>query len=186
MPLLCTPFCMNASQRLIHAFQTNHDAGIRPFYQAVKERFLKMYRGKLDRDSLMDVFQEAFVRLYEAALKGKLDEVNGDLDGYLLGICRHLVARKLGQLIQHRTEEWNPDIHVEVLEWEELEEEDVREKKLGSAFEKLGEQCQKILQAFYYLGWDMVRISKEMNYPNAETAKSQKYRCMQHLKKQLK
>lgn len=177
---------MNSNERLILDFQNNNESSLRPFYKQVKVKFLGMYRSKLDQDSLNDVYQEGFVRLYEAAIQGKLGHLSGDLEGYLLGICRHLVASQVKFLMKNRSEEWLPEIHGAQMEWEELGEPDIREKNLSNAFDQLGEQCQKILRAFYYLGWDMSRIAKEMNYSTTETVKSQKYRCMQHVKKLMK
>ena len=177
---------MNSNERLIQDFQNNNESSLRPFYQQVKIKFLRMYRGKLDQDSLVDIYQEGVVRLYEAAIQGKLAHLTGDLEGYLLGICRHLVSAQVKFLIINRSEEWNAELHGEQMDWEELEEPDIREENLAKAFEQLGEQCQKILRAFYYLGWDMTRIATEMNYSTTETVKSQKYRCMQHVKKLMK
>lgn len=178
---------MEYNDLLIRAFQEKNDKLIRPFYLRIREKYLRINRGRMDQDSLIEIYQDGFVRLFEAAQKGKLTNLTGDLEGYLLGICRHLYAARVGEIMAGRSAQGQDGL-LELLteESDEYEPMEEQEQAVRNALDRLGMQCQKILRAFYYLGWTMEKISKELQYPNPETAKSQKYRCIQHLKKIIK
>ena len=60
-----------------------------------------------------------------------------------------------------------------------------KEIALKIAYEKLGEQCQKILSLFYFENKKLEEIQSILNYENKDVLKSQKSRCISHLKKSL-
>jgi DNA-directed RNA polymerase specialized sigma24 family protein len=58
--------------------------------------------------------------------------------------------------------------------------------QITKAIEKLPEDCQQVLQLFYFNEYDMESIAREMNYKNSDTAKSKKSVCMKNLMSELK
>lgn len=65
----------------------------------------------------------------------------------------------------------------------QFEEEEKRFEKLGSAIDMLGEPCRSLLKDFYYQDLSMTEIAEKFGYTNADNAKTQKYKCLQRLKK---
>jgi hypothetical protein len=55
--------------------------------------------------------------------------------------------------------------------------------KLTSCFQQIGEPCKGILTAFYITNKSMQDIAEEFGYTNAENAKTQKYKCLNRLRK---
>lgn len=66
---------------------------------------------------------------------------------------------------------------------EENKEKERLVKTLQTAMEALGEPCREILRDFYFHNLDMQQIANKFGYTNADNAKTQKYKCLQRLKK---
>ena len=49
--------------------------------------------------------------------------------------------------------------------------------------ENLGEPCKTILKDFYIYKLSMEEISDKFGYTNSDNAKTQKYKCLQRLKR---
>jgi len=56
---------------------------------------------------------------------------------------------------------------------------------ISQCFNRLGDPCRSLLDLFYYKKKSMEEIAVELNYKNAETAKNQKYKCMERLRKMV-
>lgn len=60
------------------------------------------------------------------------------------------------------------------------------QEQISKAIEKLPEDCQQVLKLFYFNEYDMDSIARELNYKNADTAKTKKSLCMKNLMNELK
>ena len=54
---------------------------------------------------------------------------------------------------------------------------------MKKALENLGEPCKTIIQDFYIHNLSMQDICEKFGYTNTDNAKTQKYKCLQRLKK---
>ena len=54
---------------------------------------------------------------------------------------------------------------------------------MSEALTHLGEPCRSLLEGFYLLDKSMQDLTAEHGYTNADTAKTQKYKCLTRLKK---
>ena len=136
-----------------------------------------------DDESLLDVFQDCMIVLYENVRSGKLTSLNSSLKTYLFSIGKYKLYR-LNQEDQRNNADWATEYQEETTHQlfdEEINEE--RMKLIGNAFEQLGKKCRQLLKLFYYRGFDLEEIKDEMNLENKNTVKSQKSRCLSHLRK---
>jgi DNA-directed RNA polymerase specialized sigma24 family protein len=60
------------------------------------------------------------------------------------------------------------------------------ENIIQKAVKEMGEPCHTILVKQYWEDKGGEEIALEMNYKNTDTAKTQKYKCIQKLKNELK
>lgn len=155
------------------------------------ERIYTLYRGgflmfaskyNLPQEDILDVYQDAFVALIENAEKGKLDSLNAELKTYLFSIGKYMIFAKLRKS--------NTDfVEVERLpsgiEWSETDENEEQFNLLEHSLNKLGEQCYKILRLFYYEEKKLDEIMELLPYQSKDVLKSQKARCLKHLKEML-
>ena len=66
---------------------------------------------------------------------------------------------------------------------EQHSERDMQFTKMQSALQLLGEPCKRIIEDFYINNRSMQEICESFGYTNADNAKTQKYKCLQRLKK---
>lgn len=144
--------------------------------------------GGGSEDDAADVFQEAMVVLFEKA--GHEDfRLTCKIGTYLFAISKHLWFKKLER--QKRGPGALPDNAGADEDQDWAYEEDVavhRERELhyqqlDTALEQLGEPCRSLLKAFYHQDKSMQEIAGDFGYTNPENAKTQKYKCLNRLKK---
>jgi RNA polymerase sigma factor (sigma-70 family) len=66
---------------------------------------------------------------------------------------------------------------------ERQEEKDRQFAIMESALLQLGEPCKTIIEDYYMQSKSMQEICEKFGYTNADNAKTQKYKCLQRLKK---
>ena len=129
-----------------------------------------------------DFYMVAVTIFYDNIMTGKLQVLTVKPLSYLLGIGQNLVA-------DWRRKNKNAPINMEGLLAqhiaEERKEEDQYEQKLNTILlqlEKLGTACKAILELFYFEKRSIPEITNLLNFANAATTKSRKYKCNQRLK----
>lgn len=135
--------------------------------------------------SAKDLFQEALMILYD---KAKTDNfvLTAQFHTYLYAVCKRLWLKQLQQrkkdpIFPNKEEnEASPDIEDALTNHENRE---LQFKKLSQALRELGSPCNEVLTDFYSHGMSMQQIATKHHYTNTDNAKTQKYKCLQRLKK---
>lgn len=136
-----------------------------------------------NEDDAKDIFQESVIVLYNKVSEGNF-ELNSKLKTYLYAVCRHLWLKKLHQKSKFSAQTYELDELAEVaLDVEEHEEHNVQFTQMQHALSQLGEPCKTIIEEFYLHNKSMQDICEQFGYTNADNAKTQKYKCLQRLKK---
>lgn len=135
-----------------------------------------------------DVFQEAMVILYEKAQLGDF-RLSCKIGTYLFAVSKHLWYKKV-QKAQRQPgllpdnagtddgADWVYEDDVKV-----HKEREAHYEQLNSALDQLGEPCRSLLRAFYHQDKSMQEIAAEFGYTNPDNAKTQKYKCLNRLRK---
>ena len=134
-------------------------------------------------DDAKDIYQEAIIVLYNKIKKGDF-ELNSKLKTFIYSVCRRLWLKRLNQMNRyggdiHDFQDYLP-VDDEV---EQHNERDIQFGKMQSALQLLGEPCKTIIEDFYIHNRSMQEICESFGYTNADNAKTQKYKCLQRLKK---
>ena len=170
----------------IETFIEEDSKRIRTLYDQHRAPFLHFGRKyNLSQETLVDIYQDAFVALRKNALQGKLGSVKSSLKTYLFGIGKHLIYNELKR--QKKMAPMTNDFEDAIEEVEgfwlhstaELTEE---QRLLQLNFKKLGQKCQQMLTLFYFRGLTIDEITKKAGYANGEVVRSQKSRCLKTLK----
>lgn len=136
-----------------------------------------------DEDDAKDVYQESIIILYNKIKSGNF-ELSSKLKTYLYSVCRRIWLKKL---TQGNKKAGNIADYEDVLivdeDVEQHEARDLQFEKMQSALEHLGEPCKTIIQDFYIHNLSMQAICEKFGYTNTDNAKTQKYKCLQRLKK---
>lgn len=130
-----------------------------------------------------DVYQESIIILYNKVKAGEF-ELTSKLKTYIYSVCRRIWLKKLSQ--QSNKECELKDIHDFLPVENDLELHELRDlqfSKMEESMLMLGEPCQTIIRDFYMQNKSMQEICDKFGYTNPDNAKTQKYKCLQRLKK---
>ncbi|WP_354330864.1 sigma-70 family RNA polymerase sigma factor [Pedobacter sp. CG_S7] len=136
-----------------------------------------------DEEDAKDVYQEAIIVLYNKIKSGEF-ELSSKLKTYIYSVCRRIWLKKLSKESKKATNVADfEDIEAVETDMEMHKEKDLQFDKMQEALLLLGEPCKTIIQDFYIHSLSMQDISEKFGYTNTDNAKTQKYKCLQRLKK---
>ena len=134
-------------------------------------------------DEAKDIYQEAVIVFYEK-VKDQTLKLNCQIKTYLYSICRRLWLKRLALKNRFAGMITDSDTFIQVdEEVAELEENELKFKKMGEALVLLGEPCKTLIEDFYIQDLTMQSITEKFGYTNADNTKNQKYKCLMRLKK---
>ena len=137
-----------------------------------------------DEDDAKDIYQEAIIVLYNKVKAGDF-ELSSKLKTYIYSVCRRLWLKRLNQINRYGGDikDFQEFLPVEEDDIEKHADRDIQFNKMESALKLLGEPCKTIMEDFYIHNRSMQEICERFGYTNADNAKTQKYKCLQRLKK---
>ena len=137
-----------------------------------------------NEDDAKDIFQESVIVLYNKVKSGNF-ELNSKLKTFLYSVCRRLWLKRLSQKSRNVTTDLKDFEEFQAVEHDldYHQEKDAQFKQMEVALIKLGEPCKTIIEDYYIQSRSMQDISEKFGYTNADNAKTQKYKCLQRLKK---
>lgn len=131
-----------------------------------------------------DVFQDTVIKLFYHVKKGMYKE-EYDLDGFLFSVAKNSwinLMRKKYKLLKE--EHIDLEISDEKSQLDAMIE-DERLSTFHSLFDKLEDNCKKILSYVIFEKKTMKEISSMMGFKDEKVAKNQHYRCKKYFSKIL-
>lgn len=135
-------------------------------------------------DEAKDIFQEAVMVLYDKITHTNF-ELSSKLSTFLYAVSRRLWLKQLNKKNETFTiSDSNgleiPDLEIDI---QSHLDQEIKFDKMENALQQLGEPCHTILKDFYIHNHSMQEICDDLGYTNTDNAKTQKYKCLQRLKK---
>ena len=173
-------------QSLIDLLKTSRsDRAFLKLYEhyPMAEKMIRTHGGT--RYEARDIYQEALIILYSRVNKTGF-RLTAKLSTYLFSVCRFLWMNELKKKQKLPTSGFDEifDIGFED-DMNEAHEKESKLKQAEEAIASLGEKCRQLLQLFYFNNMSMSSIAKKMGYNSENTAKNQKYKCIEQAKKRL-
>ena len=131
-----------------------------------------------------DVYQETIIILFESVKKPGF-ELKCQLQTYIFSIAKRLWLKELkknGKTFLFKESEENNLVDVSE-DLKEFDEKEAEIEKMNNSLIDLGEPCSELIKDFYINKLSMEQIAEKFGYTNADNAKTQKYKCLQRLKK---
>lgn len=131
-----------------------------------------------------DLFQDGLMVVYAKA-KSPEFRLHCKLKTYLYAVCYRLWLKQLHQrepFLVGGTHQDEPPAGLD----DDLKDHWKREEEfamMDKALDKLGEPCKGLLTAFYLKKRSMQEIAEQFGYTNPDNAKTQKYKCLNRLRK---
>ncbi len=136
-----------------------------------------------NEDDAKDIYQEGIIILHDKIKSGDF-ELTSKLKTFLYSVCRRLWLKKLNHKSRYNANINDYEDHFAVEpDLANHEEKDQQFLMMDKALLQLGEPCKTIIEDFYIHNKSMQDISEKFGYTNADNAKTQKYKCLQRLKK---
>lgn len=135
-------------------------------------------------DDAKDIYQETIIVLYNKVKSGNF-ELSSKLKTYIYSVSRRLWLKRLTQMNRYGGDlkEFEEHLPVDEADHEQHADRDLQFGKMQAALAQLGEPCKTIMEDFYIHNRSMQEICERFGYTNADNAKTQKYKCLQRLKK---
>jgi len=136
-----------------------------------------MSRYSAAPDEARDIYQQVIIILYENVVSGRLTNLTSSLKTYLFSIGKNkfLEEKRKGHSFPL----------VELPDNEKKMDWDERLGQLEQCLSQLGEPCRSLLIQFYYHKSSMEQLSLKFGYKNVQSAKNQKYKCLERLRKMV-
>lgn len=156
---------------------------IAQLYQAFPSirKFIRNSGG--DDADAQDVFQDALLVLYRNAQKADF-ELTCAPSTYLYSVARFLwkdVQKKRNKEVRLEYEDRKHEtIESDI---ERYQEQRSKTLQLTKILQQLGDKCKSLLQAYYYKKMSMKDIAQAFEYSSVNSAKTQKYKCIERAKK---
>ncbi len=134
-------------------------------------------------DEAKDIYQEGVIVFYEKIKDNSL-ELSCQIKTYLYSVCRRLWLKRLAEKGRYASRIDDSEDY-QLLE-EDVQKHEENERQFGvmaDALGQLGEPCRTLLEDYYIRMQNMQDITDKFGYTNTDTAKNQKYKCLQRLKK---
>ena len=177
-----------SEKHLVELIKNNHGATIKNVYLNNKLPFFKIANTyKIPNEVALDIYQDSVVALIENIRKNKIDNLKSTVSTYLLSIGKFMIFNYLKSKKPIALENFKVNDLGTISNFA-IDDNDLNPKELmlKRAYETLGEQCKAILNLFYFENKTLDDIQLLLNYQNKNVLKSQKSRCLSHLKTLIK
>ncbi|MBO9702751.1 MAG: sigma-70 family RNA polymerase sigma factor [Sporocytophaga sp.] len=176
-----------SDELIIELIKTNkEDKAFRALYKyfPMIRKMIISKGGKLE--DAEDVFQEALIILYKKVRYTEF-RLTAKLSTYLYSVCRFLWK---DALIKNGRQDFSDMIDAnednEESMWAEMKEQESDLSTSEKIINDLGGRCKELLMLFYMEAMKLKDIASKMGYSSENTAKNQKYKCLEAAKKRLK
>ena len=144
-------------------------------------------------DDLSDIYQESSVALFMNIRDGKLSNLTSTLSTYFLRICINQTLKFMGKQKNvvplfddsrlTNKDSFRPDkidnLYQLCTEDEEAEKISNSEEMVQSIIKSMPDTCKNIFQGYYWDNLTTATIADMYGFANANSVKTQKYKCLQ-------
>ncbi len=125
-----------------------------------------------------EIFNDSLLILVEKIQNPKF-ELSSKLSTYLYGINRFLVKNELRK--QQRTVEleWSDTLILSENDLGYDREKEEKLRKMEQTLQLISERCREIFRLFYFERKSMEEIAGKLDYASVNSAKTQKYKCLE-------
>jgi len=154
---------------------------IKELYKEFPSTRLTLIKYGANENQAPEIFNDSLVLLIEKVNQPNF-ELTAKLASFLIGIClfklKNLLRKenRSSQFVQF-SDELNQNYHLAQADFDEEKEEKLA--IIDSILSTIQERCKKLLQLFYFENKSMQQIADQMNFSSMQSAKTQKYKCLE-------
>lgn len=146
-------------------------------------RFICKHGGT--KEEAQDVFQEALLIFYRKATTPDFI-LTAKIETYVFSICKYLWKDQLRKKNTQTNLFEQAFLKDETISTEVYVQEEEKYQLAEKALKSIGEKCLKLLSLFYIDQKKMQEIATMLGFTSASSAKTQKYKCLERAKNELR
>ncbi|MDG1913908.1 MAG: sigma-70 family RNA polymerase sigma factor [Crocinitomix sp.] len=131
-----------------------------------------------DSEIAQEIFHDSLILLIEKVSDPKF-ELTSKLTTYLYGIARFMWKNEARKRQKNPELEWKDTLILTADDLDYNSEKEVELKMLESVLSQITERCKKVFELFYFKKESMKTIAEKLKFSSVNSAKTQKYKCME-------
>jgi len=175
----------------LQALLKNEQEVLGQLYTAYREPFLqwalKHYACSIEEAK--DAYQHSILVFYEKLRQEQLTVLKSSIKTYLFAIGKNHLRERFRYRQKHTSNELVLLQHGEQFDVsmtnDTTDEDSEKIAKMQAILGQLGSKCQQILRLFYYEKKGMEEIAAKLSYSSTGSAKNQKYKCLEQVRKKF-
>jgi len=166
---------------------TENDEAIRHLYRTqyhATEAYIKQNSGTAE--DAEDIFQEVILVFIEILKKNKF-RGESSVSTFLYAITRNIWLNELNKRGKSklRDEIFEKGKEKETMDVSHFIANRETKSQLMQLVDKLGENCKKVLLAFYFENLAIKEILQRLDYENEQVVRNKKYKCLKQLEQMI-
>ncbi len=163
----------------------NREKPMRLLYKEFAKIKVLILKSGGTNEIAQEIFNDSLILLIEKIEQPSF-KLTSKLTTYLYGINRFLWKNQLRKENKKQELEWSDTLilNEEDLGYDFDKEEQLN--KLEALLEKITEKCKTIIKLFYFEKQSMKQIAERLNFSSVNSAKTQKYKCLERVSKLAK
>jgi RNA polymerase sigma-70 factor (ECF subfamily) len=175
-----------SKNQLQDRLRSDDKVALEEVYTSYRQEFIYYAkRYPLDEADVLDIYQDAVIAMHQNFVMSQVELTSSSIKTYLFGIGKNKLFKKLKEQKRTLRVVVEPRDTYESIELDaQLPTE--RQKALAQRMNEISDSCRSILKLFYYRGLTIDDIVEQTQYKDGNSVRSQKSRCLKHLKSLLK
>lgn len=178
-----------SDRKIIEALQSADDFEMDRAFRMLYKTYFRMALHYVKSNSggdvdAEDVFQDALVGFYENVRKGNF-KGESTIKTYLYAMIRNQWLVKLKKNMRNINMEIPEKTLGGMYSMSSENPVDELQFRVSDLLGHISERCREVLKLYYFDNFSMTDIAMKANFDNENSAKTQKYKCMQRLIKIL-
>jgi len=151
---------------------------IRFLYKEFPKIKTMILKEGLTKELAEEIFQNSLILLIEK-IENPAFELTAKMTTYLYGVNRFLAKNESKKQRKSQQVEWTDAYGFDDSDFSYDYEKEEKLKQLEFILTKISERCQRIFKLFYFEKKSMSEIAKTLDFSSTNSAKTQKYKCME-------
>lgn len=156
----------------------NREPALKELYKEYPKVRANILSSGGDDEIARQIFHDSLILVMEKVCKPDF-ELSSKLSTFLYGINRFLWKNELRKRQRNPELEWKDTLILTADDIDYNEEKEEKIKALYQILNQVTDKCKKIFELFYFKKESMAVIAEKLGFTSVNSAKTQKYKCME-------
>lgn len=169
---------MNDQQIIDQIRRGNREKPIKLLYREYPKVEKNILKSGGTKEAAQEIFNDSLVLFIEKVADPNFT-LTSKLTTYLYGINRFLWKNQLRKQNKHRELEWSDTLIISAEDLDYKAEQEEQLQKMEQILNTITEKCKQLFELFYFQKMRMNEIAEKLGFSSVNSAKTQKYKCME-------